>query len=89
MLYIETAKVLLCWFVDVRKLLILLGWVFFVFVAYKASMVEIDFKEFDPYAELGIDRVCLKQIVFILIFLAFLSKFFNLFFNFFYVSIKG
>jgi len=40
-----------------RKFIILSGWVFFVFVAYKASKVEIDFKEFDPYAELGIDRV--------------------------------
>lgn len=38
------------------KLSIVLGWVLFAYVAYKASKVELDFKEFDPYLELGIDR---------------------------------
>ena len=36
---------------------IILGWVLFIFIAYKTSQVELDFKDFDPYAELGIDRV--------------------------------
>jgi len=30
----------------------------FAYVAYKTSQVELDFTEFDPYSELGIDRVC-------------------------------
>ena len=37
---------------------IILGWVLFIFIAYKTSQVELDFKDFDPYAELEIDRVC-------------------------------
>ena len=36
---------------------IILGWILFIFIAYKASQVELDFKDFDPYAELEIDRV--------------------------------
>ena len=40
-----------------RKLAILLGWVLFALVAYKTSQVELDFSEFDPFGELGIDRV--------------------------------
>ena len=40
-----------------RKGGLLLGWVLFALVAYKVSTVELDFKEFDPYAELGIDKV--------------------------------
>lgn len=38
------------------KVIIILSWVAFAVVAYKASQVEIDYKEFDPYAELEIDR---------------------------------
>ena len=37
---------------------IVLGWALFIFIAYKTSQVELDFKDFDPYAELEIDRVC-------------------------------
>ena len=40
-----------------RCLLLIIGWGLFVAVAYKASQVEIDYTEFDPYQELGIDRV--------------------------------
>ena len=36
---------------------IILGWALFIFIAYKTSQVELDFKDFDPYAELEIDRV--------------------------------
>ena len=37
---------------------IILGWVLFIFIAYKTSQVELDFKDFNPYAELEIDKVC-------------------------------
>ena len=40
-----------------RKVCLLIGWVFFIWVAYKASLVELDLEEFDPYKELEIDRV--------------------------------
>ena len=40
-----------------RMIGIILGWVLFIFIAYKTSQVELDFKDFDPYAELEIDRV--------------------------------
>ena len=45
-----------------RKIGILIGWILFIAVAYKASQVEIDFTEFDPYKELGIDRVSLSNL---------------------------
>ncbi len=45
------------YFVHFRMVGIFLGWALFIFIAYKTSQVEIDFKDFDPYAELGIDRV--------------------------------
>ncbi|ELU17583.1 hypothetical protein CAPTEDRAFT_160293 [Capitella teleta] len=38
------------------KLGLIVVWLLFCLVAYKVSQVELDFKEFDPYAELGIDR---------------------------------
>jgi len=40
-----------------RKVVLICGWMIFAYVAYKTSQVQIDFTEFDPYAELGIDRV--------------------------------
>lgn len=40
----------------ITKLLIMIGWVFFFFLAYKTSQIELEFKEFDPYAELEIER---------------------------------
>ncbi len=36
---------------------IVLGWAIFVLVVYKASQVEIDYTEFDPYFELELDKV--------------------------------
>ena len=39
--------------------MLIIGWIFFICIAYKTSQVELDFKEFDPYAELEIDRVSL------------------------------
>ncbi|KAI0226507.1 J domain-containing protein [Lamellibrachia satsuma] len=35
---------------------LLIGWALLAAVAYKASQVELDFAEFDPYSELKIDR---------------------------------
>ena len=49
-----------CFFFS-RKLGLLLGWVVFALVAYKTSQVELDFSEFDPFGELGIDRVSLYE----------------------------
>jgi len=36
---------------------LIFGWLIFAYVAYETSQVQIDFTEFDPYTELGIDRV--------------------------------
>jgi len=44
------------WFMH-RKAVLIFGWVIFAYVAYETSQVQIDFTEFDPYTELGIDRV--------------------------------
>jgi len=41
---------------SLTKVLILMAWVVLFLVAYKTSQVELDWKEFDPYQELGIDR---------------------------------
>ncbi|ESN99078.1 hypothetical protein HELRODRAFT_188993 [Helobdella robusta] len=38
------------------KLILIIGWIFFIYIAYKTSQVELEFKEFDPYAELEIER---------------------------------
>ena len=51
------------WLCVCSKLVIIIGWVFFAFDVYKASKVELDFKEFDPYAELGIDRVIIDWLI--------------------------
>jgi len=40
-----------------RKAALIFGWMIFAYVAYETSKVQIDFTEFDPYMELGIDRV--------------------------------
>jgi preprotein translocase subunit Sec63 len=48
-------------FLVFRKLILIIGWIIFAYVAYKTSQVELDFTEFDPYAELGIDRVSFNQ----------------------------
>jgi len=45
-----------CFFAH-RKAVLIFGWVIFAYVAYETSQVQIDFTEFDPYAELSIDRV--------------------------------
>jgi len=50
--YVVACECFLC-----RKAVLIFGWVIFAYVAYETSQVQIDFTEFDPYTELGIDRV--------------------------------
>ncbi|CAH1799731.1 unnamed protein product [Owenia fusiformis] len=38
------------------KVAFIIGWIGFALLLYRVSQVELDFTEFDPYAELGIDR---------------------------------
>jgi hypothetical protein len=33
------------------------GWIGFFFLAYKVTLIEVEHKEYDPFAILGIDRV--------------------------------
>ena len=54
---------LIIYVVITRILLMFIGWGIFFAVAHKASKVEIDYTEFDPYQELGIDRVSFLFIV--------------------------
>jgi len=46
-----------CLWLLCSKAALIIGWVIFAYVAYETSQVQIDFTEFDPYTELGIDRV--------------------------------
>lgn len=34
----------------------IVGWIIFIIIAYKTSQIEIEHKEYDPFAILGIDR---------------------------------
>ncbi|KAK3097244.1 hypothetical protein FSP39_007997 [Pinctada imbricata] len=38
------------------KIALLLGWVIFIMLAYKVSKIQLDYVEYDPYVELGLDR---------------------------------
>lgn len=40
-----------------RKILLILGWVIFIALAYKVSTIQIEYVEYDPYQILQIDRV--------------------------------
>ena len=35
----------------------MLGWLIFFLLAYKVSMIQLDYVEYDPFLELEIDRV--------------------------------
>ena len=59
--------ILLCVFVVFSKSGLLIGWALLAVVAYKASQVELDFAEFDPYSELQIDRVSQSFMLLIII----------------------
>lgn len=43
------------------KTLLVVGWIVFFILAYKASQIEIEHKEYDPFAILGIDRTSSDQ----------------------------
>ncbi|KAK7107985.1 translocation protein SEC63 homolog [Littorina saxatilis] len=40
----------------VIKLILVIGWVIFFLLAYKVSMIQLDYVEYDPFGELEIDR---------------------------------
>ncbi|GFR76791.1 translocation protein SEC63-like protein, partial [Elysia marginata] len=44
----------------VIKICLAVGWVIFVLLAWKVSMIQLDYVEYDPFNELGIDRVCVQ-----------------------------
>ena len=35
----------------------MIGWIIFFLLAYKVSMIQLDYVEYDPFLELEIDRV--------------------------------
>ena len=39
------------------KISLVLGWIVFVILAYRVSLIEIEHKEYDPFAVLNVDRV--------------------------------
>ncbi len=39
-----------------RKAVLIIGWAILLFLAFKASQVKIEHKEYDPYIILGIER---------------------------------
>ncbi|RNA03877.1 translocation SEC63-like protein, partial [Brachionus plicatilis] len=43
------------------KLVLVVGWLVFFYLAYKASQIEIEHKEYDPFAIIGIDRSATDQ----------------------------
>ena len=43
-----------------RKILIALGWLFFIYLIYRVSKIENDHVEYDPYEVLGVDREATK-----------------------------
>ena len=47
------------------KIALVLGWIFFLILAYRVSLIEIEHKEYDPFAVLNVDRVGYLQSVFI------------------------
>ena len=59
-----------------RKIVLIIGWVIFLLLAYKVSRIQLDYVEYDPYSELGIDRVSYFQL--------FDFEFKGLFFDFYY-----
>jgi preprotein translocase subunit Sec63 len=40
-----------------RKLGLMLAWIIFLVLAYRVSLIEIEHKEYDPFAVLNVDRV--------------------------------
>lgn len=40
-----------------RRVALVIGWIVFLFLAYRVSLIEIEHKEYDPFAVLNVDRV--------------------------------
>ncbi|CAL1544944.1 unnamed protein product [Lymnaea stagnalis] len=40
----------------VIKIILAIGWVIFILLAWKVSIIQLDYVEYDPFLELGIDR---------------------------------
>lgn len=40
------------------KIGLVVAWVVLITLAYRVSLIEIEHKEYDPFAVLDIDRVC-------------------------------
>lgn len=40
-----------------RKVALFIGWIIFILLAYKVSKIQLEYVEYDPYAELEVDRV--------------------------------
>ncbi len=41
------------------KIILVLAWIILIILAYRVSLIEIEHKEYDPFAVLDIDRVCI------------------------------
>ncbi len=41
------------------KLGLVLAWIILIVLAYRVSLIETEHKEYDPFAILDIDRVCI------------------------------
>jgi len=44
-------------FCFIRKIGLVVAWVFLIVLAYRVLLIEIEHKEYDPFGVLGIDRV--------------------------------
>lgn len=40
----------------ITKIVLVLAWIFLIFIAYRVSLIEIEHKEYDPFAVLDVDR---------------------------------
>jgi preprotein translocase subunit Sec63 len=36
---------------------LIVGWLVFFYITYKVTLIEVEHKEYDPFAIIGIDRV--------------------------------
>lgn len=37
--------------------MLIVGWIIFIGLAYKVSLIQLDYVEYDPFKELGLDKV--------------------------------
>ncbi len=48
-----------CVFCYSSKIGLVLAWIILLILAYRVSLIEIEHKEYDPFAVLDVDRVCI------------------------------